>query len=289
MKLRAISLSGLFSAVSAATIYISASGLRIQPSAQRDRPPGASAKPTAPPAIRSDSVPTKVTRPAQANPDILAALQSDDDTLVCIALEKDLPAWIVSNPVTVAQALTLTIAGRHRELILRRVAELWSVRQPEQALAWASSLPDDLEREAITGEVCRTIGRNNPQRALALAADKLTGGRLEVVRNIVDDWAGRDASSAVNWALSQATDSQRDQLIADLMTRQARFHPRQAATMIVDEIQPGEIRNEAILSVVHQWALQDTASAQAWVNSFPPGNPLTEKAKLEVRNLGAFR
>jgi hypothetical protein len=48
----------------------------------------------------------------------------------------------------------------------------------------------------------------------------------------------------------------------------AQSKPAEAATFVMQEITPGPARTEAAISVLHQWALRDSAGAIAWASNF---------------------
>jgi hypothetical protein len=59
--------------------------------------------------------------------------------------------------------------------------------------------------------------------------------------------------------------------------------PAEAARLILDQIPAGDHQNEAVISVVYQWALQDKKEARAWVQLFPEG-ALRQRALNEITN-----
>ena len=61
-----------------------------------------------------------------------------------------------------------------------------------------------------------------------------------------------------------------------------------AARLVVEQIPAGPKQTEAVISVVHQWALQDLAGALAWVNRFP-GGILKERAAHELAGVVYFQ
>ena len=60
-------------------------------------------------------------------------------------------------------------------------------------------------------------------------------------------------------------------------------NPTEAGKLVAEQISPGEIQNEAAISVLHQWLLRDTNAAAAWVQLFP-ASPIRERALKEVEN-----
>ncbi len=57
--------------------------------------------------------------------------------------------------------------------------------------------------------------------------------------------------------------------------------PAAAANFVVREIPPGSAQTEAVISILHQWALRNFDDAAAWVELFPDGE-IRERAINEL-------
>ena len=79
---------------------------------------------------------------------------------------------------------------------------------------------------------------------------------------------------------------QRDRLLQRIAFVEAKTDPAEAGRLVSEQMSPGQIQNEAAISVLYQWARQDAAAAQAWAESFPPGD-LRDRAINEVKNVSA--
>ena len=106
-----------------------------------------------------------------------------------------------------------------------------------------------------------------------------------VVENLVQQWAGQDFVAA--WINEQPAGEQRDQMVARLAYVQSQTEPAAAADLVAGQIPTGPIQNEATISVLHQWATRDMASATVWVNRFPPG-ALRDRAEAELQGVAAY-
>lgn len=220
---------------------------------------------------------------------LLGKIAGAQDSALSFLLEHDLPHYLAQDPAAVAQALDQSGAGPDRELILRRVSRLWAGQEPAQALRWAASLADQHERELLISEVCVVWAETDPRKALEVAASQSGDNRSETIRTIVYNWTSRDLGSASFWVLAQTSDELRSQLVQLVAIKRAESHPKEAAQLVLDQIPAGDRRNEAIISVLHQWALRDPQSAKAWVALFPPESSIKERAVRELVNLEAFR
>lgn len=68
---------------------------------------------------------------------------------------------------------------------------------------------------------------------------------------------------------------------------QSQNEPAAAANLVLEQIPPGPIQEEAAITVLHQWGGRDLASATAWADQFPPGT-LRDRAEAELRGLAAY-
>jgi hypothetical protein len=94
-------------------------------------------------------------------------------------------------------------------------------------------------------------------------------------------WADRDVQTALAWARQVPDENQRAGLLGRVVFALAQSDPEAAANVVAGELPAGAAQDRACLSVAHQWALHDPASAAVWISRFPEG-PLLEEA---VRNL----
>jgi hypothetical protein len=106
------------------------------------------------------------------------------------------------------------------------------------------------------------------------------------MEDIALTWAGKDLADALSWAASQPAGNQRDEIMARVAFMESRTAPEAAANLVIDEIPPGPAQDEAVISVLHQWAIQDFASAKAWAELFPSG-PVRERALAELSGIAS--
>lgn len=204
------------------------------------------------------------------------------------ALNHELRLLLRSNPRAAASLALSLDPGPIREQMLRRVAQDWTSLDATAALGWADGLTDALERNCALADVCVQMAQSNPAQA-ANAATQYglvnAGGCLE---SIVQQWAETDLSSAFTWVSQFAAGAARDGMMARLAFVIAQVSPADAANVVANEISPGSVRVEATISVLHQWALQDSTAAAAWAAQFPEGE-LSDRAKQELAGLSEYR
>jgi len=97
-------------------------------------------------------------------------------------------------------------------------------------------------------------------------------------------WAAEDFEGAEDFTDRLPAGDARDVLLGLLAMDALRIDPGQAAAIAMGEMSPGESQTEAVMSIVHQWAIKDHAAAQTWVAGFPEGE-LRERAKREIVGL----
>jgi hypothetical protein len=110
-------------------------------------------------------------------------------------------------------------------------------------------------------------------------------GTLDTLAHL---WASKDIAAATKWALARPAGEERDNLLARVAYVLAEKNPREAATMVVNNLAPGDAQIEAAISIVHQWALQDWNAAKEWVDTFPEG-PLRDRAQNEVAGIKEYK
>jgi len=162
-------------------------------------------------------------------------------------------------------------------------AREWARQNPKDASAWLMNAPAGPKRDTVAEMVCAQVALTDPAQAVALA-ERYAGGCSNLLENMVHQWADRDEPAAHDYALKKAPGEERDRLLGRVAFVLSKENPTEAARLVVEEISPGEAQNEAVMSVLHQWALRGPEQAFAWAQLFPEG-ALRERALKEVENL----
>jgi len=84
-----------------------------------------------------------------------------------------------------------------------------------------------------------------------------------------------------NHILDALPGDERDRLFSRVAFTRSKENPADAAKLVVEWISPGEVQNEAAISVLHQWALREPNAALAWAQLFPEES-LRNRALKEV-------
>ena len=201
--------------------------------------------------------------------------------------DRNLGPLVELDPAAAAALLARIEPGPSRDEYLLRLPQLWAARDAKAALAWASSLEDQNERTSAIQAVCLQIAQHDPQAAIQTMESVQLTDYKDALENMMQLWAAKDTSAAVDWALARPEGEQRDGLLARVAYVMAEQNPTEAANLVVKNIHPGEIQNEAAISILHRWAARDWNSAHAWVNIFPEG-PLRDRAQKELAGIQTY-
>jgi len=171
-----------------------------------------------------------------------------------------------------------------RQALMSRLRD-WAATDPEGALAWVQAMTPGDERDDALQAVCFGAARKDPAHALEMA--QALQEPDAVIENLVQQWAGSDLPSALVWANNLPAGSQRDQLFQRAAFVLSQSDPVNAAGLILEQIPPGPVQDEAVMAVVHQWGNQNLVAAADWVKNFP--DPLRERALQELEGIQQFR
>ena len=185
-----------------------------------------------------------------------------------------------------ALAHAFTLGDRsERDNLVRDLLCRWAAQDADAALGWVSALEDPAARRSARSTICRAVAEKDSRGAVVLAlahgADEDdTGGLLEC---LAMQWCEKETEGAVEWAREQPPGEWRDRLLARASFVLSKSDPA-AAAHLVSGLEPGTLQDEAVMAVLHQWALQDSAAALQWAEAFSePG--LRDRALAEISNL----
>ena len=199
-----------------------------------------------------------------------------------------LAEWTQRDPAGAGRFAKSQRAGPWRDTALRRVAQGWAKQDAASAERWASRLPDESERTSTLADVCLQVAQSDAQQAVEIAERQGLGlASGAVLENVVQRWAEQDLSGAAAWISEQPAGEGRDQMVGRLAYVQSQTEPAAAANLVVEQIPTGPIQDEAAMSVLHQWAVRDMASAASWVSRFPSG-ALRDRAQAELQGLAEY-
>ena len=135
---------------------------------------------------------------------------------------------------------------------------------------------------------CLELADTDPLAAIDMAnANRLQDVDPGLIASLMTRWAAQDFDGAYEWTRTQETGAWRNDMLARLAFLRAQTDPLAAARLVVADISAGRARDEAIVSVVHQWALKDAEAADLWARSFD-NELLRQRASAEVADIVAI-
>jgi len=218
------------------------------------------------------------------SPDVLSILKIESPVAQNQALAALVNRWVARDPVAAVEQVRHMDSGELQTRLLRLVLQTWATKDFPSALLWTAQLTDRTERDTARSCICMTLASRSPSGAVKAAAalppDEEPPGLLP---NLVAQWMDRDPLPAFEWIKQQPSGNFRDSLIAHASFVWSKTNPDEAADLVVNDMSPGPAQDEAAISVLHQWALQDPEGAQKWVARFP--GDLRSRAQQELNGV----
>lgn len=205
--------------------------------------------------------------------------------------------WKGEYPADALQKADSLRPGKLRDRLLQQTVKDWATKSPEDAKQWAANRKDPAERErllqSIHGDLNAVESTPSEQQTvekLGQAVERFDSDESERVRieELTEAWALANLNAAREWVLEQPAGELRDELVSRIALMQAKVNPAEAATFVTGHIPPGAAYDEAVITVLHQWTLQDRGAAAAWIESFPAGS-LKTRAQKELAGMAVYR
>lgn len=156
---------------------------------------------------------------------------------------------------------------------------------PLQPAPPLSSPDEGADRRLLLARRCLALAERDPLAAMDMAlANHLQDVDSGLLASLINQWARQDFEGAYTWAKTQEIGAWRNDMLARLAYLRAQTDPLAAARLAVADITPGPARDEAIISVLHQWALRDPDTAKAWADAFPD-DKLKTRALAEIQGI----
>ena len=154
------------------------------------------------------------------------------------------------------------------------IASEWVRQDPDAALAWANSLPQN-QRQGALGGALETIAASDPLEAAQRLLELDPGeAREKAAGNIANLWAKRAPQEAMEWAMTLEGDD-RESAMTRALGGWASVEPEQAASFINDI--PAEERTGSQVSEVgRRWASQEPSKAAQWLIDQPESRGRTD-------------
>jgi hypothetical protein len=217
-------------------------------------------------------------------------LNSDNPGDQAAVFTNQLLALIRSDPWAVAAFAESTEAESWHTELMRVLAQNWAESNLPDAEKWVSQIANSDERDTMLGCICFQVAQADPSLAIqTLEQQGLNDDRREIMLgNLAQQWAAQDLPEAVSWAGNYPPGENRDNLFMRIAFAESQTSPVEAARMVVEQIPPGSTQQEAVMSVLHQWGLQNLTGATAWADLFPAGE-FYNRARNELAGIAAYQ
>jgi len=205
-------------------------------------------------------------------PAMLEFLQSATPAELAQDLSKRLiRQWTGTAPENAAAWLE-TLPPENQTALLDDVAITWANNNPTNAMNWAASLSDNAARSQALTAVAGEAVRSQPLMALQIALDlPASESRDDLIRRGAMQWASNDACSAAAWVNQIPAGDLRNQALSGVAIVWSASAPVDAANWALNELPPGRLLDDTVISIIQRWAQQDMNGATAWVKQFPEG------------------
>ncbi len=192
-----------------------------------------------------------------------------------------LPQLIAQSPLDAGSLAEEWPAGPLREELFREVTRRWLTKDFAGAMTWLANLENQRDKRNAAESAVAQVAQNDPAGAVEVSQLFQIGTDDGSLKHLVQLWTEESPHEAVEWILSRSAGSQRDQLLSRIVFVRAQSDPVEAAALALHSIPAGPIQEEAVAAVSRQWAVRDTAAAEAWIDGFPPG-PLRTRGMTEI-------
>jgi hypothetical protein len=155
-------------------------------------------------------------------------------------------SWLMQYPPAERSSFNSRVGGKGTDTLVMGFSS-WMASAPDQARAWADSLPEGATRDTLQAEVVGALAVNDrPEEATQLLARLGKATDPDAVARIANAWARQDPQAAANWAITQ---------------------------------EPGPAQSRALAGIVGTWADDDQQGVENWLAQFPPGEARDRSVK----------
>ena len=147
----------------------------------------------------------------------------------------------------------------------RTIAEQWARQDPDATLSWATTLPSEQRRGALSGIVSKLL-ESDPQRAVTVAMEMDPGDRPDLLGQIAGAWAQQAPGEAMAW-INTLAENERERPLREAFGSWASSAPSEAAAYL-DQL-PEPERPSYVSSIARTWAQQEPGEAASWLGNQP--------------------
>jgi hypothetical protein len=193
-------------------------------------------------------------------------------------------SWSNSDPSGFAEAASALSDGPMRHQALSTAAHALARHNPEEALAWARSLPRASDSLMATGRVLEEMANRDPEAALRAVEQQPARDRRNLYQGIVDNFMMADPEKGTQWIASLTDKGLQQSLIASVSNGYTAWTRAEDVLKLVDLLPAGKARRESIANMAGNLAYRDPEKALSWLETL---NPDDRQAAAE-RMVGSF-
>jgi hypothetical protein len=204
------------------------------------------------------------------------------------ALNILLPALVASDPAAAGHLALAWEPGALRDQLLQEVIRLWSAADIGGAVTWLTSLLNQADRGNAATAAAAQVAQTDTAGAIELSQLLGVGTADGSLEHLTQLWTEENPREAMAWIVTQPTGPNRDRLLSRIAWVRAQSEPIEAANLVLEHMNAGATRDDAVIGVVRQWALREPAGATNWVAQFQSG-PLRARALGELETARKLR
>lgn len=226
-----------------------------------------------------------------------AALATDDRESRLMRLHTLADAWARQDPHAALHAIESLQDRSLRDQLLLQGLHAWSQKEPRDAVDWAFARPPSAERTQLLATALSSLVTREPSAAMGMTERLSNAERLQILPQVLTQWATVDMQSAAAWAENLESPQLRNNALMSIASTYAFRHPdeafRWAASLSEPDSQPvmsavidqiaasdpvrasvsqmrnGPQRKGAVVDIANHWAQWDPQATLAWVAKLP--------------------
>jgi hypothetical protein len=158
-------------------------------------------------------------------------------------------------------------------------------QDPEETSAEIRQLPAGDARNSLISNLAAQWGSTNPQSAIDWANTLPENEKKLAMSNLVGAWAQNDPLAAGTYVAQMPSGEAQSQATMSVVSSWATKNPDQTAAWVL-QFPEGELRQQGIREVVSIWTLNDSKSVQNWAEGLPEGPTRDLALKSYVDSIG---
>ncbi len=150
----------------------------------------------------------------------------------------------------------------------------WIGKDPKAAMDYLnSSVPNGPEKAAILQHILEPLVHIDPKAALVVVQSLSSARkRNDTMTEILTNWTQRDVNAAKAYIETLPEGSVKNRVMFPLISHLASSGDISSAVDMTSKLGPGQVKNDAQISVAFAWARKDLPAATAYGMELPAGN-----------------